>query len=254
MNGLANITAKDLKGSKLRCLLLTGMPAKEVARTLTRIADGHATVDHRTDHWMPSGLKNPDEAKIGITDEFLDLAQRHALMNWWLAVRPRANTINPDIVSTCTMDGKTGLLIVEAKAHVGELDPHGKALRGNSNMLNHDKIKAAIQDANLNLNVITPGVGQWNLSRDSCYQLSNRFAWSWKIASLGVPVVLVYLGFRNAAEMAPKKLFASYAAWETCVRSYSTNIVPARCWGSKLNVNGTTLVALIQSLEMDFVP
>jgi hypothetical protein len=41
----------------------------------------------------------------------------------------------------------------------------------------------------------------WTLSRDSHYQLTNRFAWAWKLASMGVPVVLGYLGFQGAAEM-----------------------------------------------------
>jgi hypothetical protein len=63
---------------------------------------------------------------------------------------------------------------------------------------NHDKIGSAIRQANTNLNLISPG---WNLSGDLHYQLSNRFAWSWKLASLGIPVVLVYLGFLNANDM-----------------------------------------------------
>lgn len=40
----------------------------------------------------------------------------------------------------------------------------------------------------------------WGIERDSYYQLSNRFAWTWKLASLGVPVVLLYLGFSNATD------------------------------------------------------
>ena len=31
--------------------------------------------------------------------------------------------------------------------------------------------------------------------------MSNRFAWAWKLADLGVPVVLVYLGFFRALFM-----------------------------------------------------
>ena len=66
------------------------------------------------------------------------------------------------------------------------------------NKANHNQIGDAIQQANHGLEPLLPG---WDLSRDSHYQLSNRFAWSWKIASMGVPVVLVYLGFLNADEM-----------------------------------------------------
>jgi len=33
------------------------------------------------------------------------------------------------------------------------------------------------------------------LDRDSHYQLANRLAFTWKLATLGIPVVLLYLGF-----------------------------------------------------------
>ena len=48
------------------------------------------------------------------------------------------------------------------------------------------------------LNGVLPG---WSLSRDSHYQLANRFAWAWKLADMGLPTILIYLGFLNAAEM-----------------------------------------------------
>ncbi len=63
---------------------------------------------------------------------------------------------------------------------------------------NHAQIGRAISEASLGLKDTMDG---WNLSRDSHYQLANRFAWAWKLASMGVPVVLVYLGFLGAAEM-----------------------------------------------------
>jgi len=50
---------------------------------------------------------------------------------------------------------------------------------------------------------------KWQLSRDSLYQLANRFAWAWKIASLGVPVALVYLGFIAADQMKGRKLITN---------------------------------------------
>lgn len=33
------------------------------------------------------------------------------------------------------------------------------------------------------------------ISRDSHYQFANRLGFAWKLASIGVPTVLVYLGF-----------------------------------------------------------
>jgi hypothetical protein len=47
---------------------------------------------------------------------------REKLKRWWLSVpsnNPR--TPNWDIASTCTIEGKTGILLIEAKAHDQEL-------------------------------------------------------------------------------------------------------------------------------------
>ena len=41
---------------------------------------------------------------------------------------------------------------------------------------------------------------QWGLSRDDHYQLSNRFAWCWKLATLGIPVVLTAARQREGIE------------------------------------------------------
>ena len=110
-------------------------------------------------------------------------------------MRERANTPNWDIVSTCQVDGRQGLVVVEAKAHRGELHRDGKD-PGNSE--NDKCISAAVAAANDALGGAAAG---WSLCTDTHYQLCNRFAWAWKVASLGVPVVLVYLGFLDADEM-----------------------------------------------------
>ena len=69
-------------------------------------------------------------------------------------------------------------MLVEAKAHSKELSESGKALGAGTNIENHLRIGEAISEVNTDLNRILAG---WNLSRDSHYQLSNRFAWAWKI-------------------------------------------------------------------------
>lgn len=46
----------------------------------------------------------------------------------------------------------------------------------------------------------------------------------WKVASLGVPVVLVYLGSLNADEMS--KPFANHEAWEPCLLAYAEGTAP----------------------------
>jgi hypothetical protein len=49
-----------------------------------------------------------------------------------------------------------------------------------------------IDHARAELDRVAPGI---LIARDTHYQLSNRVAVAWKLASLGVPVVLIYLGF-----------------------------------------------------------
>ncbi len=42
---------------------------------------------------------------------------------------------------------------------------------------------------------------RYHMPETDRYQLCNRVAWAWKLADLGVPGVLVFLGFLNATEM-----------------------------------------------------
>ncbi len=115
---------------------------------------------------------------------------------------------------------------------------------GTTNKDNHDRIVGAIRQANDEL-----GAG-WALSRDSHYQLSNRFAWAWKVASLGVPVVLLYLGFLNADEM--RDPVRSAADWDRCVRTAARDRVPEVVWEHGTEVGGTPLVPLIRAVDIRF--
>ena len=164
------------------------------------------------------------------------------MTDWWLAVPEDANTPNWDLISTCTAEGRSGLILVEAKAHAGELKD--KDCCGATNDENRQRIKDAVEDASQRLGE------EWRLSVDSYYQLSNRFAWSWKVASLGVPVVLVYLGFLNAYEMS--KPFANDKDWERCLLAYANGTVPHSVWNSSsIRVNDTPVIPLIRSAKVN---
>ena len=118
---------------------------------------------------------------------------------------------------------------------------------------NHHRIGSAIAQANVGLHVAAGG--PWALSRDKCYQLSNRFAWSWKLAALGVPVILIYLGFLGAEEMAPDgALFRSEGDWETTLRGYARGVSDDACWGRRIDVIGTPLRPLIRAIDVPFLP
>jgi hypothetical protein len=73
----SRLTKKDLKGSRLRCLMLANQLRNQVAHFLNSLANPHAFV-HTSDFWMPMGFQKLDEAKLGETIGFLSSLQRKA--------------------------------------------------------------------------------------------------------------------------------------------------------------------------------
>lgn len=117
------------------------------------------------------------------------------LTTWWLSHSAGANTPNWDIAASCDVEGKPGLILVEAKANIPELGVAGKPLAPDSSknsQENHERIGLAIAEAQAGLSTVLPGIA---ISHTSHYQLSNRLAFAWKLATLGIPTVLIYLGF-----------------------------------------------------------
>ena len=248
---LNQLPRKGRRGSRPRCVLLTDGTREAVAKRLTGLADLPDMWVSPNDAWMPRGKANSAEARLDRADRILRAEVRDALRNWWLSVVRRANTPNWDIASTCTIGGRCGLLLVEAKAHATELGEKDKC--GSRHPGNRAKIGRAIGEANDALRAAVGG--DWGLSRDSHYQLSNRFAWSWKLASLGVPVVLVYLGFLNAQDMACHgEVFRSRDHWERVLRDYCVSVVDEACWGRRLDFGGTPFMPLIRVVEQPFSP
>ncbi len=247
---MKNLTVDRLRGSLLRCLLLTGLPRHHTAELLTNLVRvPNIVVSSHKDIWMPQGLRDYRETTLVDTVDFLSPDKCKALMKWWLDKPRGANLPNWDIASTCTIEGKKGLLLVEAKAHDMELSEVGKSRPTTINsQMNHNRIALAIEQANSGLNEVLKG---WALSRDSHYQLSNRFAWTWKLASLGVPVILIYLGFLNAMEMSDQgQPLDSSNAWEISIRNHAKDFVPDDAWGERLEINGTPVWFLIRSMQL----
>jgi hypothetical protein len=248
-NNKVSIPRRDFYGSRFRCLLLTHQPRDVVANNLTELVKPYATVDPNQDRWMPAGFLNPRESELDRTGDFLSTSQKEVMTNWWLAV-PRGKRPTWDIVSTCTVDGRPGLILIEAKAHVDEMSADGQASTNSPNSRkNRERIAAAVAESNNELDAIQPG---FNMSIESHYQLSNRFAWSWKIASLGIPVVLVYLGFLNADDMDRdgREIFDSASSWKRGVYEYALDTVPEQAWERELDIQGTPVIPLIRSMDM----
>jgi hypothetical protein len=247
------IPERDFYGSRMRCLLLTHQPNDVVAERLTELAKQFAVIDPDRDHWAPAGFTDPNEIQLDKAGNFLPAEQQKVLTDWWLDLPRGARTPTWDIVSSCNVGGRPGLMLVEAKAHVAEMDPGGKRVPVSVNgMINHLRVGAAVANSSEALNSIVPG---FSLSIDSHYQLCNRFAWSWKLASIGVPVVLVYLGFLNTGDMAHRgqEVLPSDSAWKRAVLKYADGVVPEEAWGRTLDIGGTPLIPLIRSMDMNWL-
>lgn len=246
------LSARAQRGSTPRCHLLTNGAPEMVAARLTALGAPFATV-RPTDEWMPRGFTDPGEAELDKAERLLRPDCRRRLAEWWLPTgRQRARTPNFDIASTCSVGGGPGLLLVEAKAHDEELrkEAAGRQLPKDASAArkaSHPAIGGAISKARKGLTAATHL--EWKISRDCRYQMSNRFAWSWKLNELGIPVVLVYLGFLSAGEMTDKgRPFADAKEWEALVRDHGKAVVPDEVWGRCWTVHDVDFVPLIASV------
>jgi len=251
----SQLKQKDRRGSKPRCHLLTHGSPDAVAARLTTLVAPFATVAP-SDRWMPRGFADLGEAQLHRAPRLLSFTLSARLGEWWLpSDRQEARTPNFDIASTCTIDGTPGLLLIEAKAHETELtkEAAGRRLASADSAereASHATIGVAIESTRRGLEAATRL--RWQISRDSHYQMSNRFAWSWKLTELGIPVVLVYLGFLKAKDMSKpgEVAFVDAAAWDSLVRSHSAPLFPEEVWNRRWTVNGVPFIPLIRSLEL----
>lgn len=257
-----NLSARAQRGSKPRCHRITQGPREVVASRLTSLISDWGTVSE-TDTWMPLGFEDTSEAQLEKHQLFKDKDIRKVLKEWWFA-KPKVKSQSPnfDLASTCMIGNVQGLLLVEAKAHAPELakEVKGKRLHPSASadsLRNHAKIGESIAEANEGLQNQTSL--SWGLSRDTHYQISNRFAWSWKLLQLGVPIILVYLGFLNANEMDVSdgigknmKVLPNHQTWSNLVYDHSSIVVPKEVWNSKHIIHGQPFIPLIKSVKIPF--
>ena len=209
------------------------------------------------DRWMPEGFSAPEEAQLHRAPRLLTPELSAVLRSWWLgASTTQGRTPNFDIASTCTVGEVPGLMLVEAKAHQQELigAEAGRVPRDHEADDDTERtIRAAILQAREAMEL---GTGlAWGISSDSHYQLSNRVAWAWKLTTLGVPVVLIYLGFLEAHEMTDRgAAFTDHAEWERDVRAHSAGCVPDAAWGRCWTLDGVQLCMSIRSLSQPLEP
>jgi hypothetical protein len=256
-NLLDQLRANQQRGSRPRCHALTHGDLARRAAALTELIAPWGAVS-ADDVCMPDGFTDVSEAQLHSATRLLPENIRSALTSWWLAVpSPRATTPNWDIACTCRVENERGLLLIEAKAHHAELQKEeiGKTLASPvsaNSMRNHVRIGACLDEASIALAAETGR--PWTLSRDHHYQMSNRFAWAWKLPELEVPVILVYLGFLGCDDMKEGGVIATDAEWEQLVRTHSAAIAPPDIWNRDWSLHGRTFVPLIRSLSVPLPP
>jgi hypothetical protein len=220
------------------------------------IADGSASIDS-TDRWQPFGKADKDasrelEIPAFCDKHFFELANHDCLKNWWLPPQADGRTRKGatwDLLSTCTIQGRKGLLLVEAKAHENELEYSGKPLTPTASVqskLNHEHIRKNVSEVSDELNRCADGV--FNLSINSHYQLANRIAWAWNLAECGIPVVLLYLGFTGDTYFRSDYL-QDADHWQRAMGAYMHDVVPKGLPGTPIaGQNGAAFTLLVKSL------
>lgn len=140
---------------------------------------------------------------------------------------------------------------MEAKAHCSELSPQGKRLKPDSSdrsKENHRRIGQAIDEACAGWQLIDKGV---HISMDEYYQLANRLAFTWKLAALGVPVILVYLGFTGDTGIrGVGKPFSDETHWKEAFKKYVSSRVPMELFDRRLNITTVPVWLLCRSLPV----
>ncbi len=200
--------------------------------------------------WMPRGHDVPEEARLETfgPEALPDVKVWSSLRTCWLAHEEGANTPNWDLALSCEVEGQPGLVLIEAKANVSELKTSGKLLAPRASQAscdNHDRIAAAITEACLQLRQISP---MTRISRDSHYQLSNRVAFTWKLASLGLNTVLVYLGFCGDDGIADVgEPIKDPVHWNEVFAAYAHSLIPEDLFERRIDCGAASMWLQLRS-------
>ncbi|MFA7543469.1 MAG: hypothetical protein WCY84_03760 [Candidatus Cloacimonadaceae bacterium] len=196
-----NTSEINWKGSQLRCLLLTQLDEKEFKKQMEAIIGKETLERFKIEipddcKYFPKGFATPEE--IQLDKKRIEIEGSNAycdmIKKWWL--KSGGTTPVWDLVCTAKIGGKEGFILVEAKAHLKESAPKNDKCKSKKESRNRNQIKEALKSINDEY--------EYDLSLTELYQMSNRIAWSVKLASMGIPIVLIYLGFLNAEEMYKK--------------------------------------------------
>lgn len=200
----------------------------------------------RSGRRIPSGWNDPAEAQIGrecggLVSDPINVR----LLNWWLAKTRGAKLPNWDLAAAAIYaGGRPGLVLAEAKAHVEEFTNEAAGQRTGAHPENVATINAAIGEARDALAKLAPKVA---ISREHWYQLSNRIAFAWKLASEGIATALIYVGFTGDEGMARVgEPLRSSRHWRETI-ALTEEVLPADIWEREIDCGAAPLWLLIRS-------
>lgn len=205
---------------------------------------------------QPRGRIDPSESTLtGTGAPFLSASQKAVISEWWLVHSRGSKLPTWDLVARARDGhGQPALILVEAKAHRTELKSDGKARAIRKSIAeqarsdaNHEKIGAAIHGASAALRNSLPGIA---ISRDASYQFSNRIAFAWKLASLGVPVALIYLGFIGDQSISPKEYIQSIDHWRTAFLEHVEPLFPWTGIEREISCGESSFWLLVRTLDV----
>jgi len=95
--------------------------------------------------------------------------------------------------------------------------------KNDRSVANEFSIRLRLAEASIGLNRLK--LGEFQLSADHDYQLSNRLAYLHKLASDGVPTILLYLGWTSSPDWTTDP-FTNDSAWKASVKEHFERIAP----------------------------
>ena len=148
-----------------------------------------------------------------------------------------------DIAASCQIEDKNGLILIQAITHEEEFNADDKCEATGEN---RKGIMKAIEECNKDLNLRLDT--HVKLSITSNYQLSNHIAYAWKLANLGIPTVLLYLGYIGDNKNYPNNYIKDHDHWMRILGCFMKGVLPL--YPPKISVNDTN--AFFQFVVADY--
>ena len=149
-----------------------------MAGRLTELVNPFGSVS-KAFNWAPGGFDDLEKVQLHKPNGLISAEVSRDLTGCWFDT-PGGSGLYWDIASQCVVGtgsrARSGILLVEAKAHTGELKREGKKLKSTARAAsrrNHERIGQAKEEANVGLRRLTGDQG-WAMSRDECVKAHSK--------------------------------------------------------------------------------